>query len=448
LESILKYLDIVEELGNKHWIANANRMLGYYHYERGEYDKFLECLNKRLKIFEELNDERGISTHNFDLGDYYLSQRNYDKALECFEKVLEFFLDKKVFYGVVGSYLNIALVYKMKGDLHKALESAEKAHDSISDLKVEGWWTALPSLTEINLLLGNIDRALEYEEQILNLHKKTEYTLELAFSLSRISTIYWQKGLQDEAIEAAQESLGLLEETKNHMWIGKVLADLVFFSTEISNLELADKYLNQLKEITQLTKDKQLIQKFDFSEAIFLSKKENERDRMKASLLLENLLREELDYAFHVRVLLSLSEVIIKDLQETGEEDILIKLQKLVLDLYSIASTNKSFILIAETLLLQSKLALVELDKEKAESLLEQAFNIAEENGLDRLKESIIKEKEIFKEEKEKIERFDKETPIHEKIEAVDFKSRLNGVKKASLSIKQKGEQIMLKSLF
>ncbi|MHA1953938.1 MAG: hypothetical protein ACW96U_08335, partial [Candidatus Heimdallarchaeaceae archaeon] len=369
-------------------------------------------------------------------------------ALDCFEKVLDYFLDKNDIHGISGSYQNIGYVYTMKGDLHKALEYTEKGHNSISEKKIEGWWHVLPSLAAINLLIGNIDEALQYEEEFLNLHKKTEYTLSIAFSLSRISSIYWQKGLQEESIKSAQESLKLLEETDNLLWIGNVLADLVFFSTEKSDLEQAKKYLIKLEKVNQEKKDSILNQRYNFSEAIILTKSENERDRMKASLLLENLLREKLDYAFHVKVLLTLSELFITDLQKTGDTEILIKLQKHVLDLYSLASTNKSYILTAETLLLQSKLALVELDYEKAESLLDQAFNIAEEKGLDRLKESIKREREIFKEEKQKIDRFDKESPIQEKIDAVDFKSRINGAKKASLSIKQSGEQIMLKSLF
>lgn len=446
--SILKYLEIEEELGNKYGIAQGYRLLGFYHYNKGEYEEFLDYLNRRLKIFEELKYVRGISVLNYEMGEYYISQRNYDKALDCFEKVLDYFLDKNDIHEISGSYQNIGYVYTMKGDLHKALKYTEKGHNIISEKKIEGWWHVLPSLAAINLLIGNIDEALQYEEEFLNLHKKTEYTLAIAFSLSRISSIYWQQGLESEAINSAQESLKLLEETDNLLWIGNVLADLVFFSTEKSDLEQAKKYLNKLEKVNLEKKDSILNQRYNFSEAIILAKSENERDRMKASLILENLLREKLDYAFHVKVLLTLSELFITNLQKTGDTENLIKLQKHVLDLYSLASTNKSYILTAETLLLQSKLALVELDYEKAESLLDQAFNIAEEKGLDRLKESIKKEREIFKEEKQKIENFDKETSIQEKIEAVDFKSRMNGAKKASLSIKQSGEQIMLKSLF
>jgi tetratricopeptide (TPR) repeat protein len=444
----IKYLEIQKELGNKYGIINGQRVLAGYHLDRGEYEKFLDYIDKNLRISEEMEFELGIVSYSYDMGRYYILQKNYEKALECFEIVNNYYSNKKSLYAEAWSNHNIGYVYKLKGDLHKALEYIEKGHNIISNSKLEGWWEILPSLVEINLLLGNLDVAFQYEQNLLDLFRKMEYTSSIAFSLKRISSIYFQKGLYDEAVEKAKESLNLLEETKNNIWIGNILADLIFILSEKSEIELARKYLSKFEKINLEIKDTFLNQSYNFSEAIILAKRENERDKMKASLLLENLLREKLDYAFQVKVLLSLSEVLIKDLQETGNEDTLFKLQKYVLELYSLASTNKSHILTAETILLQSKLALIELDKEKAESLLEQAFNIASDNGLDRLKESILKEREVFKKESDKLDKLDKESPIQKKIEALDLKSRMNGAKKASLSIKQSGEQIMLKSLF
>jgi hypothetical protein len=260
--------------------------------------------------------------------------------------------------------------------------------------------------------------------------------------------IYWQKGEQERAILEAKKSLKLFVKIENYLWIGNVLSELIFFTAERFDIEAANDYLKRLEQIVDNTKDRVLKQRFNFSEAIILSKSEKERDRMKGTVLFENLLREELDYAFHVQILLSLSELLIIDLGKTGDKEILTKLQKYILELYSLATKNNSYLLIVETLLLQSKLALVELDIKKAQQLLEQANKIADDKGLKRLITIIAQEKESFNNVKEKLQKFDKEDPLDKKIEVINFEKRINSIKKVSTTLKQSGEHVMLKSNF
>jgi tetratricopeptide (TPR) repeat protein len=417
---ILKFLEFYEELDNKYGIARAYWMLGDYHYNRGEYEEFLDYSTRKLRIWEEVDNKLGITNHNAELGNYYFSQGNYDKALEYFKKVLDYYTEKKDSVSI----------------------------DVCIRIKFEGWWTILPGLAGVYLLIGDLDKALQYEEESLNLHKQTEYTLETAFSLSRLSKIYWQKGLQDKAVETAQESLKFIEKTENYLWIGNVLADLVFFSAETSDIDSVNRYLERLEEVNSKIKDRVLTQKINFSEAIILSRRVEERDRMRASLLFENLLREELEYAFHVQVLLSLSELLIEDLKETGDTKVLTKLQKSILDLYSLSTKNNSYILTVETLLLQSKLALVESDIDKAQQLLEQASDIAEDKKLERLRTEIAQEKENFTRDKDNLKDLDKDESLNKRIELINLDKRINGIKKTSISLKQSGEHLMLKSTF
>ncbi|TET80676.1 MAG: tetratricopeptide repeat protein, partial [Candidatus Heimdallarchaeota archaeon] len=446
-EHIIKLLDFYEEFGNKYGKAYAFGGLGYYHYSKGEYEQYLDYMTKRLRIWEELENNTGIAFHNFEMGTYYESQRRYDKALECFNEALDYFTEKEDSRRISFISQNIGYVYRMKGELRKALEYTKKAYTICNETKFETWWDILPRLAAIHLLIGNIDKALHFEEECLDLHENTGYTLETALSLSRISMIYWQKGAQEQAILEAQKSLKLLEETENYLWIGNVLSDLIFFTAERSEIEAANDYLKQLEQIIDNTKDRVLKQRFNFSEAIILSHSGKDRDRMKGTLLYENLLREELDYAFHVQILLSLSELLIIDLRKTGDKEILTKLQKYILELYSLATKNNSYLLTVETLLLQSKLALVELDIKKAQQLLEQANKIADDKSLERLKTIIAQEKESFHNEKEILQKFDKEDPLDKKIEVINFEKRINSLKKVSSTLKQSGEHVMLKSM-
>ncbi|MHA1200804.1 MAG: tetratricopeptide repeat protein, partial [Candidatus Heimdallarchaeaceae archaeon] len=227
---IIKLLDFWEELGNKYAVANVLSILGGFHYDNGEYELYLDYMTKRLRIWEELKNETGIASHNIEMGAYYESQRKYDKTLEYYKKALDYFSTKEDLLRVSYISQNIGYVYRLKGDLLQALEFTKKVFDYCNETKYEGWWNILPNLSAIYLLMGDLDKALHYEEENLNLHKTTSYVHDTAFSLSRICMIYWQKGFEDKAISDAQKSLKLFEEIENPLWTGNILADLIFFT--------------------------------------------------------------------------------------------------------------------------------------------------------------------------------------------------------------------------
>ena len=428
----IKLLDFWEELGNKYAIAHVFGALGHFHLENGEYDLYLDYMTKRLRIWEELEVEIGIAAHNSEMGVYYESQRRYDKALEYLAKALDYFTQKEDLQRISGISQFIGYVYRLKGDLFKALDYTERMYDYCNETRYEGWWSILTNLSAIYLLIGDLDKALQFEEENLNLHKKTEYSLDTAFSLSRICMIYWQKGFEDKAISFAQESLRLFEKTENYLWIGKVLSNLIYFTSEKSEMEWAGRYLKKLEKIVRETKDSVLKLKFNFSEALILRNSSNPRDRLRAELLFENLLREDLSYSLRIKVLVSLGELILSEILPTNEEERFKNLKSYVAELLSIATENKSFILTCETLILQSKLALVESQDEQALELLKKAHKIATDAELVRLKEIIQKEQENFESEKKRIMHLDSGTKITEKLEILNVRNGISKIKKTS----------------
>ncbi len=429
---IIKLLDFWEELGNKYAIASTLGALGHFHLENGEYDLYLDYMSKSLRIWEELENDTGIAIHNSEMGAYYESQRRYNKALECFKKALDYFTEKEDLLRISYISQSIGYVYRLKGDLLQALEYTEKVYDYCYETKYEGWWSILPNLSAIYLLIGDLDKALQFEEENLNLHKKTEYTLETAFSLSRICMIYWQKGFEDKAISDAQKSLRLFEEIENSLWIGNILFDLIFFTSEKSEIELARGYRKRLEQITAETKDSVLKLKLNFSEALILKNSSNSRERLRAELSFENLLREDLAFSFRTRVLISLCELILHEINLTNEVESFENLKKYVGELSSIASDNNSYLLTCQTLILQSKLALVELNKNQAENLLEEAIKIATEVNLDRLKKVIWKEQSNIEAYKDVITKLDSSARITEKLGLLKVENGIKRIKRTT----------------
>jgi hypothetical protein len=85
-----------------------------------------------------------------------------------------------------------------------------------------------------------------------------------------------------------------------------------------------------------------------------------------------------------------------------------------------------------ESLLLQSKLALLELDIEKAKQHLDQASKLAKEKGLGRLLKTIEEEKTKFDSELNQIRSTYEETPLSKKMDILQINTRINGIKKSS----------------
>ena len=433
-ENRQEFVEFSEEIGNKYLIGHSLNILSQIYYTKGEYEKFLELQMKRLNIYEDLGYEVGIATVNTSLGYYFLAKGEKDQALENFFKTLNFSKEVNNETRIGWSSSDVGLIYRMKGNLELAFKYTKKAYDIITVFKPEAWWYILTELSEVYVLMGELDEALKLQEELLEFHKNSDIKEEIALALHNIGKIYWHKGLKNQAIEIIQESSILVEELGDNIRLGLIFADLIYFLTEINEMDTAINYLAKLGKINADIKNKELGQKYSYSEALVLRISSDTREKIKAEVILERLLREEIDYEFQLSILLVLCEMLLSELQASGDIQILNRIQKYILDLYALTAGNNSYILSSEVLLLQARLALVELDTEKTAELLDKAEKIAEEKGLDRLKDIITQERANIEGEIGKIEQLDKTALIRKRMEVIDLKKSMNGIKKASVT--------------
>ena len=238
---LTKLLNFAKEVGNKHDEAYAYDCIAGNYRHRGEYEKFLDFSMKRLKISEELDDKSAIIGHNTIMGIYYLAQGDHDKALEYIEKPLRYWQEKKHELNIAWSAWNVGAINRIKGNLDLALEYTEKAYTILNEKRPENWWGILGQLSLIYSLKGEVDKALQFEEESYEFHLNAGYDVFVASSLRRMGYIYWQKGERETAIKKTHESLEIYERLGNNLWIGTILADLIFFLTESDCLVLSKK---------------------------------------------------------------------------------------------------------------------------------------------------------------------------------------------------------------
>ena len=431
---VSEHLKFWDDFGNKYGIASCYEALANHYLAEGDHSKYLDYMTKRLRLMEELKNDTGIAGHNTTMGVYYESLGKYDEALKYLKTSLKFFSEKddKVRINSLSQF--IGYIYRMKGDLLQALEYTEKMYEFCNKSRFEGWWHILPNLSAIYLLMGDVDKALQLEEENLRLHQTTQYSNELAFSLSRISMIYWQKGFEEKAISDAQKSLQLFEEMNNPLWTGDILANLVFLTSEFGQIQLAQRYNEELRSLVDESKDITLKRSYNFSEALILKTSTSQRDLLKAELLLENLLKEEISFPFRIRIMIALSDVFLQEIKHIDEKDNFENLKSIVKDLSSLAANKNSIYLTCQTIILQSKLAMVERKKANAEKLLVKALDLANNFNLDKLKKIIWKEQEKLEQDSSAIQQLHKDVKIIDIIDLLKIENGLEDLKKTSTS--------------
>jgi tetratricopeptide (TPR) repeat protein len=440
--------DLAVEYENKILIAYSYGVYTGYYSAKGDYEKTLEYLLMQRDIYEELGVENLIAKHNNDMGFYFLNLNKFDEAQKHFEISYKHFKKEndEIMLAFSSDYLGRAI--REKGDLEKALEHFLEAYEILSTKKPEFWWNILNSLASVYLLKGELDKALEFQNEQIEFYRQSEYTAWLSYALQNKGKILWQKGKKNQALETTFESLKLTEKSDDILGLAETLNILVYYLIELEKLEEAKEYFKQTEKIASETDDKIIKFRCKFSNASILKESTDEKDKIKAEVLLEDLLKEQLGYSFHVSVVLAYTELLISNLKQTGDEKNLLKLHKYTSHLFSLAAANKSTILSVEAILLQSKLALIDLDFKRSNQLMNQALKLAEDKGLDRLKKQILVEKSKAKSEISSLENLERDSSLSVRMESVDFSRRINGVKKAGITQDQLKSQEVSSKLF
>ncbi len=113
-----------------------------------------------------------------------------------------------------------------------------------------------------------------------------------------------------------------------------------------------------------------------------------------AAIFEEVLIEEDLPPYWQVVALINHSAILLKELQISGELEILEEVKNKVNVLVDIASKEQFHMLLAQAYWLFAQLALAELDIEKAKDYLMKAGFITEDKGLKKLAEDIAEEQQ------------------------------------------------------
>jgi hypothetical protein len=207
--------------------------------------------------------------------------------------------------------------------------------------------------------------------------------------------------------------------------------------------EISKQYLQDLKEINEKSENKLINQIYQLAQALILKTSERVIKQAEAQQIFNKIMDEkELRYEYKIIAKKNLCELLIQELSTSGDEEILDEIKEISQELFDIAEKQQSFSLLIETYILQSKMALLELDLDTARQQLSNARKIAEEKKLQRLAVLISREYDSFLSQLSKwTDKSDRDVSLAERLELAELESMVTRLIRKKAEIDELSEE-------
>ena len=391
LDRAIKYhessLAILEELDDLSGMSKVVNNLGLVYWAKGDLNHAIECYLRSLVISEEIGDEQHMAITLTNLGNVYSMKGKLDEALEFYQRGLAIKEKLNLKRDIGASLLNLGSIYRLKGELDLALDYYQRGLVLSEELNDKpNIALAILNSGDVHSVRGELNRAMEHFQKAIELYQELGLKQMVALSLSNIGEVYWKKGYVEQALGHFQQGLKLHEEMNNAPYVAFDLLNLLWIALEKEDSSSAEQYLHKLEQINERTDNKVINQRYRVAKALWFKSSKRARHKLEAEKILEEVINEEVgDYTLAVTAMIHLCDLLLNELKDSGEEELFGQIKELTNRLLEISKKQSSFSHLAQTYLLQSKLALIELDIGQAKKLLEQASSIAEEKGMNLL---------------------------------------------------------------
>jgi len=379
-----KAIEIAELYGNNYLLlvtlgdkARALRVVG-------NLDEYLVLIQEVIKKKERIGLEKGLNADYGYLGHYYHLIGEEKKFLECSLKARSLCT---IFDKDAPSWLdNIGIAYYSLGDYDKALETFEKSYElSKKSNWLWGIYSSQENLGLVYYLKGEIDKAIKLQEESGEFFETNDRKLDLAFNRQMISSSYLKKGLINKAIQSLEHALSLYKEANSSLHVIHVLFNLVNVTSTQDMMKQAEQYLQELSLALEDSEFPKLKRLGLLAEGIILRNSSDSRDRVKAEVIFEQLLNEDLAFGLRIETLFHQCNLLLEELKSTGNQNVLNKLNQYIDKLLQIATEKNLVALLIETMWFKAQLLFLEEEYEEAKSILSQASALAEEKGYNHL---------------------------------------------------------------
>ena len=318
-----------------------------------------------------------------------------DIALEHFQRSLslsEALNDKE---RIIGNLIRMSWITGFnKEDFDLALDYLERALvlSREEDYKRQISWAYLIK-GAIFSIRGEISQCIQLNNSGLSIAKKFNHILLISTFLNNLAEVYRMTGDLDRALECSIECIEIISNTGNLRSVAIYYDNLIQILIEKGDLEQAGINLNKLEQIKNQFNDRNINEIYLFNKASILKESSRISNQGKAEEIFKQILQDSIiQWDIKMKTLLALSELLLSELKMTGDIEVLTELKSIITQLLNIAEISRSYWAWGETYLLQSKIALIELEFGEARRLMTQGQQVAEKYGLRYLAMKISRE--------------------------------------------------------
>jgi len=320
------------------------------------------------------------------------------------------------------------------------VESSDNEYMKITHEFIILSYTPSKSLEEVKIKIRKMEELIVAFETLGTkaYYHKSFNLYEISFGKTTyLHNVAWQYVIKRDYETAMGYYLQLLDysqEIKSAYWLIYALINLIDVTLELGKIDQAKEYLVELKPLVDTFGQEFAVNYYMIYQAKILSTSTKIKDWVKAQELFEKVLTKELTDSQKIAVYFSSSELLIIELQMTGDEETLNKLKENVKAMKNISKVSVYTQLSINLLRLESKLALLEYQEEKAIELLQEAITQAEQYNLPKFIAEIKTEQQTLEDQKDLWqESKKKEEPLKERLEHVAISKSMKEMKEKTI---------------
>ncbi|MFX1522771.1 MAG: tetratricopeptide repeat protein [Promethearchaeota archaeon] len=421
---------------------------------RGHYDEAvvsaMECLELAEKEKEKDGKKFNLPAIYLLLGWIKMSQGHQNEALDYAVKGLELYKEINNPGGVAECYALTSTIHLFEGNYEESLQHCK---EGLSNKEITGRskLNLSRNLAVIHYYKSEMDEVLKYRRQAVNLAEELNIRDQLIQNLNDLGFCYRVIGKIDLAKETFERVLILSEKGGYFFEMSRALMGLIWLYTGEGFHEDANQYFSRLSDL-QDQKKIDISNEYLFSKALLMKTSPRMRDHVEAQALFKQLIEDNYPRRASRENLVfdmgHLCDLLLEELSIYNNPDILDEITPLITKMLKMSEEMRNYHWLAETKLLQAKLALIQTDIEEARRLMVEAQRIAELHGLTLLASKISNEHDKLLSQLETWDKYKtNNVPMIERIELAsteDVLERLQGEKAVEPSESVDEQSILL----
>jgi tetratricopeptide (TPR) repeat protein/predicted amidohydrolase len=438
--------ELFNEVGDFRGAARSLNFISWIHYFEGFLEESMKAAEQAL-AFSEKNGIKGEEILSLiRIGDYYFSIGNLEAAYKVIQKGIKITINIENKWLESELRLNLGKVYYRQGkfkksqlELERSLQLAEEVDDQHLVAK------SMLNLGDILQINGDVHGAIENFHKsfrIFRILKDSNCSIDTNLKLGKAYIILGELKLAYQQFQNSfihrlwnRDDNQPTNEIPLHAYAyPETLFQLVLVTLELELIDQAEHYLQRLEKFHIREPNTLIHYQTRLAKAMILKRSTRITMKVKAQKILNNLVNEEIvDHSLTVIAILNYCDMLVAELQFSGEVEVLDELEGLFQKLIDLGQNKNAPFLEIDALLLSSKVSFIEGDLEKANNFLNQAQNTAENRGLSYLLPKIIRQRESHETETGKdFDLADRNTRLKERLEGVRLQNYIIDTLKTS----------------